>query len=200
MKRHQLLIYHQMSRRVRNVALLIFLVVAVMGVYDQYEPFLGDDWILWWPAVALFFAVWAYYALLVPRSAVLVRPDCLRVQGPIRGIDISYAGVRTVTSTDISHHYGREKLSNNERQLLEPLRQKTALLVELKRWPKSLRWARLWFPRLLLSGTGPGLLLIVDDWLALSQDVEVARDRWRSVHHAQRRGDNRSLAARILEN
>ena len=37
MKRHQLLIYHQMSRRVRNVALLIFLVVAVMGVYDQYE-------------------------------------------------------------------------------------------------------------------------------------------------------------------
>lgn len=199
MKRHQLLIYRQLSRRVRNVALLVFLSVTVIGLYDQYRPFLGDNWVLWWPAVGVFFAVWAYYALLVPRSALLVRPDCLRVQGPLRGVNVSYERVHIVTSTHAFHHYPREELNRGEHQLLEPLRQKTALLIEFDRWPKSLRRARLWFPRLLLSGTGPGLLLIVDDWLALSQDIEVARDRWRSRRHAQRRGDNRSLAARVLE-
>ena len=40
---------------------------------------------------------------------------------------------------------------------------------------------------------------MVDDWMKLGRDVETARQRWRERRGMLDYGDNRSLAARILD-
>lgn len=198
MKKHHLLFYRQISRRTRRLLRWLLILGGVLALYDLFNPFLGPNWYFLWVAWPILFALWLYYALLMPRSALQIRPEYLRLQGPLRGFNISYGRIRSITSAQVVQHYPRDKWTGAERRLLAPLRGYTAVFIELNTFPRALRFREWWFPRLFFGTARPGLLLIVDDWLSLSQEVEIARDRWRTRRQERRRGDNRTLAARVL--
>ena len=199
MIKHHLLLYRQVGRRVRGVLLLSLLILGIVGVYDLRNPVLGDEWYLWWVIFFVILFLWIYYTILVRRAALQVRPNYLRLQGPIRGFKISYGRIHSVTSSTIAQHYPADVLNGYERSLLEPLRRQPAVFIELRSFPKALKHRRWWFPRLLFGTARPGLLLIVEDWMTVSQDVEVARDRWRTRRAAAKRPDAASVLARVLD-
>jgi hypothetical protein len=199
-KRHKLLLYELMSRRRRGLLLALAVTLFVLAVYDQFSPVLPDDlWYLIWLAWLAVVAFWIYYAVLVRRAAVHVRPEYLRLQGPLFGANISYGRVHSATSARMEQHYRFDALSGSNQALLRPLYQQTCLFIELNSYPPSFKFRRFWFPRFLFGSSRPGLICAVEDWMSLSQDVEAARGHRQEQFSTRRSGDARSLAMRVLD-
>ncbi len=171
-----------------------------LGLYDLLiAPVMGEAWYWLWVALALVLLLWFYYARLLPRTAVQPRAQYFVLQGPLRRVKISYGRIHTITPVKLAQHLHPNSLSNGEREVLEPYLHVTAVFVALSSMPKPLQKPRLWFPRWLFSPVQPGLLLVVNDWLALSRELEECRAAWRDQRLQAAQPDRRSLAARVLQ-
>lgn len=196
MQQHRLLIFDQISRRVRRKLALLAILLLVIGIYDQFTEFLGDYWLAWWGAFLLVMALWVYYAIMMRRASIQVRDKFLRLQGPIIGYNISYGRIYSVTSGKMEQHFDYDEMRKKERAILKPYYHLTCLFIELKSYPRAFRWRRLWFPRILFGTNRNGVICHVEDWMALSRDIESAR----SHRHARLQKDqrNQTLAGSIL--
>ena len=199
MKKHKLLLYDQMSRRMRGKLLWLGLTLLVLAVVDLVRPFLGTYFYLLWLVVGLVALLWLYYGILVRRAGVGVTPNYLLLQGPLRGVKISYGRISAVTSTQIAQHYDFDTLKGRERRLVQPFFGTACTFVELSSWPKTLSQRSLWFPRLLFGVRREGLLLASPNWMQLNRDIEEARRKWHDARQQKTKKDGRSLAAQILD-
>jgi hypothetical protein len=170
-----------------------------IGIYDYFNPVLADDlWFYFWLLIPIVFLLWLYYALVMPRASIQLRPNALRLQGPIFGYNISYGRIYSVTSAQMSQHFPYDSLKGREKGVLEPIFKRTCVFIELKNYPKNFRWQHLLFPKFLFGTSRPGLVCVTRDWISLSRDVEAYRgERYERVHNADR-GQARSLAAKVL--
>jgi hypothetical protein len=201
MKKHKLLVYQWLARRYRGLLFWLWGLLLILGWYDfNIRPIFGDTvWPFVWVALVASFVLWLYYGLLVRRAAVIIQPRVLLVRGPLHSLRISYGRITSITSTQLVGHHERKHYTGPERALLNDLGPQTCLHIELSSYPKSYKYRRFWYSRFLFSEVKPGLLLVVEDWMALSRQLEVARSRWHEENKARRRGDQRSLAARVLD-
>jgi hypothetical protein len=200
LKQHKLLLYELASRRRRGLLLVLAIIAFAIAVYDQFNPLLHDDlWYVIWIVWAFVAALWFYYAVLMRRGAIRVLPKHLRLQGPLYGANISYGRIHSSTSARMEQHHHFDTLKGGEQSLLKPLYQQPCLFIELSSYPPSFKWRRFWFPRFLFGSSRPGLICAVEDWMNLSQDIEVARGHRQEKFRPRRGGDSRSLASRILE-
>lgn len=202
MKEHRLLLFEAMSRRMQSRLLLLGLALLAVGLLDLfYQPIFGDFWFLVWIALALVVGWWVYYAVRVRRAAVEVHPQFILLSLPAQQIKISYARISNVVSSQIAQHYEWNELSGREQAWVKSFFKLSCPFVQLLGYPEALEEdnrKRAW-PKTLFSQRQPGLLLAVDDWLALVRDIETARQRWREAKGLADQEDKRSLAARILD-
>ncbi|MCP4360285.1 MAG: hypothetical protein GY796_19940 [Chloroflexi bacterium] len=201
MKTHKLLLYEFASKRMRNKLLLLWLVLLALALFDLLiTPVLGSLWFVLWLAILLLMLVWVYYAFLMRRAAFIVTPNYLLLQVPFKSVKISYGRVSSITSSHMAQHYNLKQLKGQDRFLVKPLYEYVCGFIELNSLPKALRKERrLWFSPYLFSPRLSGMLLVVDNWMQLSRDVEVARQHWREKRGLAQKEDKRSLAARILD-
>ena len=68
---------------------------------------------------------------------------------------------------------------------------KAAIMVELSKYPLDERWLRLWFNRFLFAPTGAGFVLLVEDWMGLSRQLDDFRSDW-AMRRAERRRQRQS--------
>jgi len=187
-----------MSRRMQRRLSLLAIVVLAVGLFDQFTEFLGDYWVAWWGAFLLIMALWVYYAIMMRRVSIQVKPKYLRLQGPLIGFNISYGRIHSVTSGKMEQHYDYDSLKKNERASVKNFFNSTCLFIELASYPRSFRWRRLWFPRLLFGTNRHGLICHVDDWMELSRDIEGARSHRRAQLDPNRLNREHTLAGYIL--
>ncbi len=198
-KKHRLILFEILSKRLRNKILLLLLFLLGIGIYDLFNPILDDAiWFYFWIVIGFVFLLWFYYAIMMPRASIQARPKSLRLQGPIYAINISYGRIYSVTSAQMGQHYPFNELKGREKGVLEPLYNRTCVFIELNSYPKAFRWRRLWFPEFLFGTSRAGLVCVIEDWLELSKDVEAYRgNRYERVHNADK-GGSRSLASQVL--
>lgn len=200
MKKYPLLIYENMSRRMRQRLLLVGLILLILGLIDIFvQPIWGDFWYLIWIALGLVFILWVYYALIMRRAGLFLYPSYFILRGPSKSVKISYGRIHSITTTQPAQHFQLKELSARERALVKPYYKQTCVFVGLNSFPKSLKNRDRWFLRSLFGFRERGILLIVADWLTLSRSLEDARQRWREAKGLQDQEDKRSLAARILD-
>ncbi len=200
MSTYKLLIYQQLSLRMRGKLLWTGLFLTGLGSYDLFvQPVWGNYWFAVWVAAASVALLWVYFAFFVRRAALHVRPDTLVLQGPLRRVKISYGRVATATTTKMVKHFPRETLKGSEWAMVEPYHHLTCIFLELNSFPRAFKARRFWFPRIMFSPVRPGLLLVVQDWMALSRAIDEARNQWAEARRSQQQGDKRSLAAQILD-
>jgi hypothetical protein len=200
MTKHKLLVYQLLSQRYRALYFWLWLVLLILAIYDfTTQPIFGDAWPLVWVAWGLTLLFWFYYGPLMRRASVQLQPRSLVVQGPLRAMRISYGRITTVTSSQLFRHYDAKQFKGRDLTIIETIGANTCVHVELNSFPRQYQQRRRWFHRFLFSERRPGLLLVVDDWMALSRQLETARGRWHDQHKASRQEDKRSLAARILD-
>jgi hypothetical protein len=199
MKKHKLLIYDQLSRRMRSKLLWLGLILLALAIYDGIRPFLGDFWYLAWVVLGVVLILWVYYAILLRRAGLTITPNTLLLRGPLRKVKISYGRIDTITSSQMRQHYSFKELKSRERSLVKPFFDTTCSFISLNSWPKTLKQRGRWFPRLLFGVRREGLLLASPNWMQLNRDVEEARQRWREARQQDKKKDGRSLAAQILD-
>lgn len=199
MKKHKLLLYEYGSARMRNKVLLLWLILLALALYDYKFPVLGEYWFALWLLIPALVLLWIYYAFFVRRAALIVTPNYLTLQGPLTAVKISYGRITAVTSTHLNQHYPLKSLKGREKFRVRPLYDYTCGFIELYHFPPRLKQKRRHFSRFLFSPRRQGLLLVVDDWMQLSRDVEIGRQKWHEARGPRNKTDNRSLAARILD-
>jgi len=130
------------------------------------------------------------YALLARRTAwVQCRPKHLRIQTPLYPLVISYSRIKAVRPNVFHKIFSPSQEKAARREWLDPYWGKTALVVELSEYPFSKAWLRLWFSPYLLSPDVPGFVFVVEDWMALSRQLDEFRGKRETYRAARRQRD-----------
>ncbi|MBO9367186.1 MAG: hypothetical protein J7555_00335 [Chloroflexi bacterium] len=176
--RYPLLIYTRMLDRwwPATLFLAVALFVLAWGISDH--PAFKNETL---GRMALWFA--GGLALLVTlilwglRSAAYVQPraESVRIATPFLRFDISYKRVRRVISSEMHVIFPLGRLSAWNREILEPLMHKTAIILELNSWPLSPRLLRLFLSPFFFRDQTPHFVLLVENWMRLSTELESFR-------------------------
>lgn len=188
---YRLLLYERVVGRQRGKALFLALALLALWALVSYgwvawpQP-PADAWLLAGGFVSL--AYWLLARFGPRRAYVQPREDHLRVQTPIYRLKISYRRIRNTRPVEFGKLMQRTRLSRAERRLLTPFANRTALGVDLSGWPLSPRLLRLFLSRFTLAPDETGLVLLVDDWMGLSNQLASRMDTWRAAQQVRPRG------------
>jgi hypothetical protein len=185
--RFRLLIYERMWRR---WAFPCVLIIPASVVLWWFVPLLLITHVLY-RALALVPAFVALvilvFTFLARRMAwVQCRPSHLHIQTPFYPLVVSYGRFKGVRPQPFYQVFNPSKEKAARRSWLRPYWGKTALVVELSKYPVKKVWLRLWFSPYLLSPNVPGFVFLVEDWMGLSRQLGDFSTAW-ETHHTEKR-------------
>jgi hypothetical protein len=173
--RFPLLVHRRLFRMWFWPSMLLLVAAVLLLVFD---PLLLGTWRWALLPLTLVSGLLTVYAVMARAAYVQAHPKALRLRTPLLPLVISYGRLNTVRTTPFKAQYPPERLSWSQRQLAEKLYGRTCLMVELTGYPISRRLLSLILGRFLLPIDSTGLVLLVEDWLQLSNEIEGARAEW----------------------
>ena len=178
-ERFRLIIYERMWKRWAFPCILI--IPASIALW-WFAPLLSITHVLH-RALALVPALVALILLVLTflsrrRAWVLCLPNHLRIQTPIYPLVISYGRIKQVLPQPFSQVFNPAEEKAARRSWLQPYWGKTALVVQISKYPVRRAWLRLWFNTYLLSSDTPGFIFLVEDWMGLSRQIDDFRTAW----------------------
>jgi len=189
--RFRLLLYERRLSRYRQPT--ITLAVLLLGLWYPvsinylYWPSPTDaPWLMAGSLVSL--ALWLF-TLLGPRLAYAQpREDHLRLQTPIYRLKISYRRIHNTRPIDFAKMFPPPMVRRGDRWLLRPFFGATALGVDVQGWPLSPTVLRLFFNRFFFAVDQPSFVLLVENWMALSNQLSSHMDAWGGTRRERPRG------------
>jgi hypothetical protein len=128
------------------------------------------------------------YAFLARRTAwVQCRSGHLRIQTPILPLAVAYSRIKAVRPATLSQIFDPQKQRAGRRRWLQPYWGRTAVVVELSKFPVAKPWLRLWFSPTMFAPNVTGLVFLVEDWMALSRQIDDSRTTWERRRAERRR-------------
>jgi hypothetical protein len=200
-KRYALLLYQRAAGRHRRPALLIALLLLLLWVlvdrgWVNWPDASKAPWLLAGGAVALLY--WLL-TVMAPRFAYAQpREDHLRLRTPLYRLQISYRRLLSTRPINLTKAFPPSTLRRAERNLLGPFMHQPALGIDLRAFPIKPWLLRLFFHRFFFIPEETGFILIVDDWMKLSEQLSDRLERWRGQEVVNGRQASYSDAARIL--
>jgi hypothetical protein len=197
--RYQLLLYHFAVSRYRRPAMLLALLL--LGLWYPVSLDMlpwprppADGWLL---AGGFVSAAFFFFAWLGPRLAyVQPRENHLRLQTPIYRLKVSYRRILDTRAVELPKLLPPSSLPAGRRRLVMPFLDRTALVVDLDGYPLPTWLMRFFLHALFFSPDRTGLVLIVADWMGLSNQLVDRIEAWRA---SRQRRPARSDAAALLE-
>lgn len=127
-------------------------------------------------SVGVFCIVLGIIIFLLRKSAY-VQPfsNHLRLATPFLRLNISYKRFHTAKSTNMGMLFPKNSISKHMAEIVEPLAKMTAIVVELNALPMSQTSLRFFLSPLFFKDKTPHLVLLVDDWMRFSADMESMR-------------------------
>ncbi len=115
--------------------------------------------------------------LLAMRKSAYVQPfsDHLRLVTPFLRLNISYKRLRRATSANMGALFPPKSVSNWQADIIQPLAKLTTLVIELNGSPMSRSMLRLFLSPLFFKDKTPHFVILVDDWMKLSAELESMR-------------------------
>jgi hypothetical protein len=199
-KKYPLRLYRHIVQIHRREALMLALMLLGLWVLNLtpfvvWMPVNGERWLLAGGLVAT--AYWLFITVGPLTAYAQPLSTHLRVQTPIYRLKISYQRIRSVRPIDVSRSVTPAMLTARQRKELAPFLGKTVLGIDLREWPLP-RWLlRLFLSRWMLANDQQGLVLYVEDWMGLSNQLTQALQSWHELRRPQQPG--RGVAAEILE-
>jgi hypothetical protein len=178
-RRYPLLMYTRMMDRWWPA--LFFLGIALLALA---WPFYGDLYTRltqpWrWTTFAGLGAIVILVSLLMLalRKSAFVQPfgSYLRLATPFLRLNISYRRIRSTTTTAMATLFPMDSLRGMRRDIVRPLRSRTAVVVEMTALPLSVTALRLFLSPFFFKDKTPHLVILVDDWMGFSTELESKR-------------------------
>lgn len=207
--RYPLLVYRHMLNRWWFA--LIFMGLVMFGwAYVEYQQ--PSDFLLW-PFMLGPYLVWPWYLLTaVGVIAILVGiffwvirffayvqpyPTYLKFVTPFLRFNISYKRVKKTTTTEMRYIFAYKSMSGWIQDIFSPLANKTALVIDLTGYPLSPALMRLFLSRFFFKDKTPQLVILVQDWMRFSSELESMRSGIDPNPPAQKRPGKDSILARL---
>ena len=133
--------------------------------------------------------------LLLMRKSAYVQPfsDHLRLVTPFLRLNISYKRFRRASSANMGALFPPKSVSNWQADIIQPLAKLTVLVIELNGYPMSRSRLRLFLSPLFFKDKTPHFVILVDDWMKLSAELESMRSS-ASPSTPQQKRDNSILS------
>ncbi len=124
-----------------------------------------------------FLAILLGCSLLVMRSAASVQPfeGYLRVSTPFLRFNVSYKRFLRTYTASMGALFPPKSLSGWRREIISPLAAKTAVVIELRGYPMPPNVLRAFLSPFFFKDQTPHLVLLVQDWLRFSTELESFR-------------------------
>lgn len=203
-KRHRLLVYHRLGRRLRVPALVIFMLSVVLygiawlvkqGQAADVNQALLDR--LWDTRPVLFLQIgtslllFLFATFILQTSYIQAGSKTIRVRAGIVPINISYARIKQLRLVQFSAQYPEDRLKGSERSLVEPFQGMTVSAVDLRGLPKPFtpRLLRMLWAKFMFTGDRSAIMFVVADPMVLQQQIQGGLD----TRQAKRKAEDRYL-------
>ncbi|HLF75290.1 MAG TPA: hypothetical protein VI524_13130 [Anaerolineales bacterium] len=138
--------------------------------------------------VGVFFLIIRYMAYVQPL------PGRLKLVTPFLRINISYKRFKRTTTTEMRYLFPRKSLSGWMQDIFAPLANKTALVIDLNGYPVSAFVLRLFLARFFFKDKTPHLVILVEDWMRFSAELESMRTGAEPEPASRKRGKDSILS------
>jgi hypothetical protein len=188
-RRFTLLIYKRFMDRLWAATLVLGLLLAgvwwqALGGWVIPLSIFTETWVYMAALVVLLFSI---FALLARRMGfVQAYADHLRLGTPFLRLKVSYRRVRSVHLAEFSQLFPPGQAGWAEHRLLTPFYGQTAVLVELYEYPLGLGALRFFMPKQMFHPQMTGLVLMVEDWMALSTEIDSLFGDWQGMARTAR--------------
>jgi hypothetical protein len=176
--RYPLLVYRHMLNRWWPAMFAIGLGMFAWAYADYSEPLgpfmpwiYGFDAAVGGLAILLGFFFWSirYFAYVQPC------PTYLKLVTPFMRINISYKRIQKTTATEMRYLFDYKRMSGWVKEIFSPLATKTALVIDLNGYPVSPAIMRLFLYRFFFKDKTPHIVILVQDWMRFSSELESMR-------------------------
>jgi hypothetical protein len=176
--KYPLIVYRHMLNRWWPAMIAIGLGMFALA-YSEYITPLGKllTWRWQLPAtvgglailIGVFFWIIRYFAYVQPL------PNSLKLATPFMRLNISYKRFQKTTATEMKYLFSYKKMSGWVRDIFSPLANKTALVIDLNGYPISPVLLRLFLYRFFFKDKTPHLVILVQNWMRFSSELESMR-------------------------
>jgi hypothetical protein len=137
--------------------------------------------------------------LLILRKSAYVQPfsDHLRLATPFLRLNISYRRIRRASSANVGALFPRESISSWRAEIIEPLARMTALVIELNGYPMPQSKLRLFLSPFFFKDKSPHFVILVNDWMKFSSELESMRVGAGSAPAPQQKRVSGSILSRL---
>ena len=195
--KYPLIVYRRMLNRWWPPMIAIGLGMFALAYSEYIEPlgrFLPWRWQLFAGIgglaimVGIFFWVIPFFAYVQPF------PNYLKLVTPFMRINISYKRIRKTTATEMRYLFAYKSMSGWVREIFSPLGNKTALVIDLSGYPISPVLLRLFLHRFFFKDKTPHFVILVQDWMRFSSELESMRSGIDPNPPGQKRSKNSILS------
>jgi hypothetical protein len=176
--KYPLIVYRHMLNRWWPAMIAIGLGMFALAYSEYIEPlgkFLPWRWQLFASvgALAIFVGIFFWIARYVAYVQPL--PNSLKLVTPFMRLNISYKRLKKTTATEMRYLFSYKSMSGWVRDIFSPLANKTALVIDLNGYPISPFLLRLFLSRFFFKDKTPHLVILVQDWMHFSAELESMR-------------------------
>ena len=115
------------------------------------------------------------YCRLLRRAAITCQRGHFTLRAPLYPLAFSYRRIKIIRPVEFSVIFPPLEEKHARWRLYRKLWGKTAVVIDLKGYPLSSLWLRLWFSHYLFHPQETALVLVVDDWMGLTRELEIQR-------------------------
>jgi len=176
--KYPLVVYRHMLNRWWPAMIAIGLGMFALAYSEYIDPlseFLPWRWKVFGAVGVLAILTGIFFMVLRYVAYVQPFPGYLKLVTPFLRINISYKRFRKTTTTEMRYLFPQKSLSGWVRDIFAPLAGKTAIVIELSGYPVSPFVLRLFLSRFFFKDKTPHLVILVNDWMRFSAELESMR-------------------------
>ena len=196
-RKYPLIIYRHMLNRWWPAMFALGLGMFALAYSEYIDPvaqFLSWRWQLLAGVGVLATLVGIFFLVIKQIAYVQPLPGHLKLVTPFMRINISYKRFRKTTTTEMRYLFPYKSLSGWMRDIFSPLATRTAMLIDLNGYPISPFVLRLFLSRFFFKDKTPHVVILVEDWLRFSSELESMRTATDSQPVPQKRRKNSILS------
>ena len=176
--KYPLIVYRHMLNRWWPALITLGLGMFALAYSEYIDPmtqFLSWRWQVLAAIGVLAIFVGVFFLVIKQIAYVQPLPGHLKIVTPFMRINISYKRFKKTTTTEMRYLFPRKSLSGWMQDIVSPLATKTATVIDLNGYPISPFVLRLFLSRFFFKDKTPHLVILVNDWMRFSAELESMR-------------------------